>query len=224
MQSSDLLRTSTRASLFVQVLVGGLTVSGFFLPLDNVHSKRDLNVIFAVESVAQLVELVWYVVATWRDARLPTWTRYIDWFISTPVMLVSTTMFFQLRQCKSVDTALESGFVWGSVASDLFMLLWGLAMEFDVVTSWVGLLMGGLGLVASFALMGVHVDEGDRLSVGVFFTMYSVWFLYGVAALLPHEPKNVMYNVLDLVSKNSFGVFLIVYALLESEAFPVRCT
>ena len=68
MQSSNLLRRSTRLSLFVQVLVGGLTVSGFFLPLDNVHSKRDLNVIFAVESVAQLVELVWYVVATWRGA------------------------------------------------------------------------------------------------------------------------------------------------------------
>ena len=220
--SRSLLRRSTRASLVVQVLVGIVTLSAFLLPMDDVYSKRDLNVIFAVESVAQLVELIWYIAATWHDANLPTWTRYIDWFISTPVMLVSTSMFFVLRRCEPVEYALASGFVWASVAANFYMLLWGLAMEFHVV-ALSGLAMGSLGLVASFSLMGVHVDEDDALSVGVFFTMYSVWYLYGVAALLPHEPKNVMYNLLDLVSKNSFGVFLVVYALREPDWFPIRC-
>jgi hypothetical protein len=32
--------------------------------------------------------------------------------------------------------------------------------------------------------------------------------LYGVAAVLPYGSKNAMYNVLDLFSKNFFGLFL----------------
>jgi hypothetical protein len=34
------------------------------------------------------------------------------------------------------------------------------------------------------------------------------WSLYGVAAFLPYSPKNTMYNILDLFSKNLLGIFL----------------
>ena len=34
------------------------------------------------------------------------------------------------------------------------------------------------------------------------------WSLYGVAAFLPYVPKNIMYNILDLFSKNLLGVIL----------------
>jgi bacteriorhodopsin len=35
------------------------------------------------------------------------------------------------------------------------------------------------------------------------------WSLYGVAALLPYDTKNSMYNILDLFAKNFLGVFLV---------------
>jgi bacteriorhodopsin len=34
------------------------------------------------------------------------------------------------------------------------------------------------------------------------------WSLYGVVAVLPYTLKNTIYNVLDLFSKNFFGLFL----------------
>jgi bacteriorhodopsin len=32
--------------------------------------------------------------------------------------------------------------------------------------------------------------------------------LYGIVAVLPYKIKNMCYNILDLFSKNFFGIFL----------------
>ena len=32
-----------------------------------------------------------------RYREIKTWTRYLDWFLSTPIMLVSTAFFFRHR-------------------------------------------------------------------------------------------------------------------------------
>ena len=45
--------------------------------------------------------------------------------------------------------------------------------------------------------------------------LISIWSLYGVAAVLPTIPKNLSYNVLDIISKNFYGLF-IYYKILEA--------
>ena len=41
----------------------------------------------------------------------------------------------------------------------------------------------------------------------LFYYFVVVWALYGVAALMSYKWKNVGYNILDLFSKNFFGLF-----------------
>jgi bacteriorhodopsin len=43
---------------------------------------------------------------------------------------------------------------------------------------------------------------------GLFWYFFSVWSIYGIAALFPYKEKNISYNILDLFSKNFFGLFL----------------
>ena len=38
--------------------------------------------------------------------------------------------------------------------------------------------------------------------------MFIVWSLYGVAATFKPNEKNVSYNVLDIISKNFYGLFI----------------
>ena len=38
--------------------------------------------------------------------------------------------------------------------------------------------------------------------------MFSIWFLYGIAAMFNFRLKNAGYNILDLFSKNFYGLFL----------------
>lgn len=195
-------------SLFVQFVIGASTAVGLFLPAAN----NDVQIILALEVGSQVVEFLWYVVAVCRFRKILTWTRYIDWFLSTPVMLVSTGMFFLLRRDENVMDVFGRGDMWICLAFNWLMLSLGLLLEVRFASRFVGVGLGGLSLVASFTFLGRLIGEGDDpWSLGLYYGVYAVWFLYGVAALFPYEPKNIMYNVLDVISKNGYGVVLLVY-------------
>ena len=42
----------------------------------------------------------------------------------------------------------------------------------------------------------------------IFMFLTIVWGLYGVAAMFPVIIKNLSYNMLDIISKNFYGLFL----------------
>ena len=44
--------------------------------------------------------------------------------------------------------------------------------------------------------------------------------MYGIAHTFKNQAKNISYNILDLISKNMFGVFM-VYMLLNPEALKI---
>ena len=44
--------------------------------------------------------------------------------------------------------------------------------------------------------------------------LVSVWSMYGIAAMMPANIKNVSYNLLDIVSKNFYGLY-IYYKILQ---------
>ena len=45
--------------------------------------------------------------------------------------------------------------------------------------------------------------------------MACIWSLYGVAAMLPSNYKNFSYNILDIFSKNFYGLY-IAYRIYEN--------
>ena len=44
--------------------------------------------------------------------------------------------------------------------------------------------------------------------------MFIVWSLYGIAATLKPNEKNVSYNIPDIIAKNFYGLF-IYYQILQ---------
>ena len=49
-----------------------------------------------------------------------------------------------------------------------------------------------------------HSSEGVKL----FKFLFVVWGLYAVAALMRPKKKNIGYNLLDIVSKNFYGLYI----------------
>lgn len=205
-------------SLVVQLAIAGATTAGFFVPI-RAESRDDLQIIFALELGSQVIEFVWYLVVVCRQREIGTWSRYIDWVVSTPIMLLSTAMFFSFRRGLGVVGIFEDPWVYASLAFNWAMLAAGFALERGGVPRWLGLGLGGAFLVGTFtSLATLLASPTDDVSAGLFIAMYAVWSLYGVAAALPYTPKNVGYNALDIVSKNFYGVFLLVYALVYEAA------
>ena len=210
---ADWAYRSAIASLSAQLAVGGVTVWGLFVRVPE-SVGDDLAPIFALELVSQAVEFMWYAVIVCRRRTITTWTRYIDWVVSTPIMLVSTTLFLLHRSLDaSADDLFASGRLYMMLSFNWLMLSFGFAVELDALPKYTGIGLGTLAFAASFALVGTFVETSDVHSLALYVTMTVVWAMYGVAAVLPYTAKNVGYNLLDLVSKNVYGVYLTVYVL-----------
>jgi len=223
----SIVRTSAIASLFAQFIIGVITSVGFFLDVKNVKDREDLNTILAFEVSSQVIEFLWYAVVLMRSQTITARLRYIDWVLSTPIMLISLAMFFRHRdptQSSSVLTVFESYEIYACLAVNWIMLAFGFAMESMWIPDMAGLLGGGLSLVGSFTFLAV-LTPIDTLSHILFWVTFGVWGLYGVAAAFDDVTKNVMYNAIDVVSKNCFGLFLFVYTLtLQTSDLDVAST
>ena len=92
MNNNNILR-SAYISLFIQFIIGLVSIHGILVPL----SSKDgiLNDIMMMELVVQFIEFsfyVWLVIQLSRMSFEVTYTRYFDWFISTPIMLLTTAL------------------------------------------------------------------------------------------------------------------------------------
>lgn len=216
MVDPTLVQRSARWSLGAQVLLTLLTASSLFLPLSD-EVRTAIMPIAALETGSQVIEFSYYAIVLWRQQEIRTWTRYLDWFFSTPLMLLSTMGF--LLYLASPDQGLgnvfdadTSGAAIGVLGFNWLMLGFGLVYERQLLPAW-SLVAGMIAFVFSFAfLLFGFVPGTGMLGTALYTFMYIVWGLYGVAATQDDVRKNVAYNLLDIVSKNFYGVFLFVYA------------
>ena len=54
----------------------------------------------------------------------------------------------------------------------------------------------------------VYYVKNNNANYLIFYLMFIIWALYGIAALYKNKIKNASYNILDVFSKNFFGLFL----------------
>ena len=211
---TNVVRATAFASIAAQMLIGVVTSVGFFLQVKNPQDREDLNIILGFEVTSQVIEFLWYASILLWSFSITARLRYIDWVFSTPVMLISLALFFRHRDAHTaLFSIFESFEIYVCLAVNWVMLAFGFAMESHVVSTSVGLWGGGAALVGSFTALAVLVPRDDLMSVILFWATFGVWGLYGIAAAFDDVWKNVMYNVIDVVSKNGFGLFLFVYAL-----------
>jgi hypothetical protein len=92
------------------------------------------------------------------------------------------------------------------------MLLLGYLGEVGVIPLVAGVALGFLPFIAYFYIIYERFllgqTTGSDISMQIYAYFLVAWSLYGIVAVLPYTLKNTIYNVLDLFSKNFFGVFL----------------
>jgi hypothetical protein len=218
----ELLRQSIDVSLFAQLtalVIGFIALTRPLLPEDAV-----LNSILWLETVVQLIEASFY---TWYRGHISeaitdvTKYRYYDWMLTTPMMLFSTIVFYEYVYKKEKEpkkpltiTAFLTEYSGSTILilfANFLMLIFGYLQELgtiDIITSTIwGFLFFGVAFYEMYARFAWRTDTSSTL----FWVMFVLWGLYGIAALLENHAKNIAYNVLDIFSKNFYGVFLSYY-------------
>lgn len=216
---SSLLKYSIDASLLIQIVTLLTNFFAFSIPLDKWDFA--LKQILGLETAVQIVELLFY--GWYRGHILQKMTdvtrfRYYDWFITTPTMLFSTASYYGYLDSKeseqkepfSVWTFFQenANWVWLMFFMNALMLLFGYLQEIGMISIVASSLFGYLGLLGSFGILYKQFVSKTPQQQGLFWFMFSVWSLYGIAAMFPSVPKNISYNILDIFAKNFYGLFL----------------
>lgn len=200
------------ASLVIQAVVGVVDIYGITL---KVPEKDQILIdVLKIETFVQVIQFAIYIFL-YNQLNLATMAanRYRDWFITTPLMLFTTMLFFEYNRSKEIVTLptfiATNKFSMGTLfVSNFLMLFFGWLGEIGALSIPMATLLGFAAYGYTFWYLYDRYVKGFPQNQPLFNFFAVVWGIYGVAYWLPTVEKNVAYNGLDIVAKNFFGVYL----------------
>lgn len=202
-------------SLIIQLIVGIIDYAA--INLKSSANDEFLKDLLRVELVVQIIEFIFYIWLFYyfnRVSRNITPYRYIDWSFTTPLMLITLSGFLQYDGSTAIRL---SDFLYnnaGSLVKIVFlnaaMLLFGLIGEFGYLSPYISTALGFIPFAVNFKYIKDTFlkSSEDKIKNFVFYWFVFTWSLYGVFAVMNYTIKNTGYNILDIFSKNFFGLFL----------------
>ena len=209
-------------SVLIQFATFFIQLYGYLLPVDSklLPLKYALNTEFFV-SIIELLVYLW-IGFNLSNLSLVMKKRYMDWFITTNAMLIALSLlfiFYNQQEAKRQES--EKQHTFKSLIKEnkgkfipilifnTLMLITGYLGETKIISKIYSFTIGFVFFILSFYYLfdnfAKYSDNGKR----VFYIIATIWSLYGIAHLLGKINKNTAYNILDLISKNVLGVFLV---------------
>lgn len=217
-----IVKQTIHASILVQIIA--LLFGIYAYSSDTNPNNAMLDEIMLIENVVQAVEFAFYFVVAFLITNIPNKDlakyRYFDWAITTPLMLITTLLYFVFdkekqqhreKQINSQPNVLNvvsenKNNIIKIVFSNAGMLLVGYLQEIGKVSLMTSNVVGFGFLFYSFYILYSYAKT--LTSTALFWVMFTVWSLYGVASNYNPVIKNTAYNILDIISKNFYGIFL----------------
>jgi hypothetical protein len=203
-------------SLIIQLITGILILFGINIKIPD--DKKLFNDLLKLELGVQSIEFIFYIwlILNFNNISNLTRYRYYDWMISTPLMLITLTALLDQNNYKSLYEFINNNKIFLSkiLLANFFMLLFGLLGELKIIDYTTAIILGWIPFIYVFkeiydkfikTIKDYNTTKDKKL---LYFFFLISWSLYGVAAFLPYSPKNTMYNILDLFSKNLLGLIL----------------
>jgi bacteriorhodopsin len=214
--------TSLVLSLLVQAITGIIEILTLFLKVPTEFSF--LKQLMLMEVIVQSVEFLFYIYWSYNFTKITNITpkRYFDWAFTTPTMLI--TLIFYLIFLKNGNQhffelfSKEFKTIFIILILNWTMLLFGYLGEINVIPVLMGVTLGFIPFLIYYYIIYKKYTTPRGLYIFLYFFIF--WSFYGVAALLPYKVKNILYNILDLFSKNFFGIFLGYIIIKKSWSFP----
>ena len=262
------LHLSLKVSVAVQVIAAVIQFFPMFMSVSPGFAI--LKQLLILENIVQVVQgsfYAWLVYNVKNETNI-TAKRYMDWVITTPLMLITLMCYMIflrktnkdkdskiiIENMQSVQTMQETQ--KSQTHADIFsilrenytpiiaivllnaaMLLFGYLGETNVIPIAKGILIGFIPFMIYYYIIYIKFVKKDSylitddaksqhaksdvdtkiLKLFLYFVFF--WSLYGLIGFLPYYVKNTLYNIIDLFSKNFFGLllsYLIYVNALES--------
>ena len=210
--------TSLILSFIIQIISA-------FIEVISLFAKIHPNFIFlkkmlVLELLVQFIQGSFYInwLINFKNISNITPSRYFDWFFTTPIMLINLIfclLFFKYRDNNSIDKFnllnvfnKEFYYIIIVLLCNLLMLLFGYLGTISFIPISLGIFLGFLPFLFYFYFIYIKYAILSKDGYKIFLYFFIFWSLYGFSAILPYKIKNTCYNILDLFSKNFFGLYL----------------
>ena len=180
------------------------------------HVRHVLNLETAISLIASYFYSVFLEkIKTYeKDDREINWsdisnTRYIDWAMTTPLMLIALTLVLSQNIGKSITLSV----IVTIVALNFIMLYFGYLGENMQMEKTTAMLLGFVAFFGMFFLIFTeYLLPKYKLSNYIIYSIFiSIWSLYGIFYMLKETYKNIGMNILDCLAKCCFGLGLWAY-------------
>jgi hypothetical protein len=210
--------TSLILSIIIQLITGLIEI--FVLLLKVPSNFLFLQQLLLLEVIVQFIEWSFYMYWFFNFNNILNITpkRYLDWAFTTPTMLI--TLIFYLIFLKYKDNNISYKLNFFNLFNQEFytiiiilllnwlMLLFGYLGEINLIPVVLGVSLGFIPFLLYYYIIYNKYALLSPSGIKIFLYFFIFWSLYGVVAVLPYKIKNTCYNILDLFSKNFFGIFL----------------
>lgn len=221
---SVLLKT-VYLSLFVQIITG---ITDVYVLVTVTGEKLILKALLLLEIIVQAIEGSFYLwmASLFSTIKDVTPKRYFDWMLSTPIMLFTLCIYLDYLKNEKEDkkkpedkkqnilTILFDKFnEHKQILVPVFILNWlmlllGYLGEIGTIDNLFAVILGFIPFVAFYAIIYFNFAKYTETGQVLFWWFVVIWAFYGKAALMSYYWKNISYNILDIFSKNFFGVYL----------------
>ena len=133
--------------------------------------------------------------------------RYIDWSITTPLMLIVLCIFLA-KNSKTLITFRIMGLILTLNFVMLGIGYYGVVNPEHKLFAMIG---GFLPFFAMFYLIYIKyggTNLANRVLLGIYFVL---WCMYGLVYMMDEQYKNIAMNILDLCAKCFVGLGLWIY-------------
>ena len=198
----------------------------------NIKVPPELEVLreaFRFEYYVSIIEFVGYLLIGYMllYKKSVTVYRYADCFFTTSILLISLSYVFLYRLYKEKDKTKEltneyiftkyRPILQSLFLSNFFMLLFGFLGEMKKIPYWIGYILGMICFIITFTTLSNNFVKENKANDDLFTIFMLIWLFYGFAYLMPYKSKNMFYNLLDLVSKNMFGLYILYIIQQEKQ-------
>jgi len=218
---NEVIYTTGVISFIIQVLTTIIDTYALSIPIP--YSLNDIKGLLWIEYIVNFIEGIFYLwmLNNFSAVKNITKFRYYDWVITTPTMLFTYSMYIltikkieEKQQHTLIQSINEEKYtLLIIILLNWLMLFFGYIGELGKMSVKLSTFLGFIPFTIMFYIIYEKYSKYTSLGINTFIYFVIVWGLYGVAALMSYEVKNIMYNILDLFAKNFFALFL-AYVLI----------
>lgn len=137
--------------------------------------------------------------------------RYVDWAITTPIMLLVLILAFKYNLTGKAVVSFMDYFI--ILLLNYAMLLVGYLGEINILRRLLANVLGFVffGVMYAFIYKKYIAIKDNVQNNALYYTFLVLWSLYGVFYLMNNEYRNIGYNALDLFAKCFVGLYFWAY-------------